>query len=100
MVLAVSASGEVLNVVLIFKGEGKRLKGDELRVYSNLRNVIVLWQKKAWIDATGELAVMKRMIKGSGQRRTWLQSRIPTDGRSRAWPRRRVRASSPYQITI
>jgi hypothetical protein len=63
MVLGVAASGRLLKVVLIFKGQGIQVPPAEAQVYSGLGDVIVLWQKKAWIDSTGEKAVMKRMIK-------------------------------------
>ena len=50
MVLGVSASGKLLDVVLIFKGQGTRLPPIETAAYSRLKNVHVIWQKKAWID--------------------------------------------------
>lgn len=62
MVLGITASGSLLNVVLIMKGKGTRLDAVELNSYSQLSNVIVLWQEKAWIDASRELSVIAHMI--------------------------------------
>lgn len=63
MILGVSASGNLLDVVLIFKGQGTRVGDREKAVFANLKNVRVIWQAKAWIDAAGEAQVTKLMIK-------------------------------------
>jgi hypothetical protein len=48
-------------IVLIFKGKGK-VKEEELREYKNLPNILVLWQKKAWIDRELEQQVVKKQV--------------------------------------
>lgn len=51
MIPAFSMTGELIRpVVLIFKGTGTRLSQDETNFYASLPDVVVLFQKKAWID--------------------------------------------------
>lgn len=51
LVITFSMDGQlVLPVVLIFKGTGKRVNPEEEAVYNSLPGIVVLWQKKAWID--------------------------------------------------
>jgi hypothetical protein len=61
MVLGVAASGNLLDIVLIFKGKGN-IRQDETNFYNSLKNVHVIWQENAWIDAPGEKQVLKLMI--------------------------------------
>lgn len=49
-------------VVLIFKGQGKKVTQAELQVYSQLPDVLVLWQKKAWIDRYLERQVIEKQV--------------------------------------
>lgn len=50
-------------LVLIFKGTGKKVTADEQRVYDGLKDIVVLWQKKAWIDSYVEKDVLRKQLK-------------------------------------
>lgn len=45
-------------VVLIFKGTGKRVSAEEKANFARYKDVLVLWQKKAWIDTKLEREVL------------------------------------------
>lgn len=58
-----SMTGKLVSpLVLIFKGKGKKVAVDELAEYKKLKNILVLWQPKAWIDKTLEKEVMKHQV--------------------------------------
>jgi hypothetical protein len=58
-----SMTGKLISpLVLIFKGKGKKVAADELAEYKRLKNILVLWQAKAWIDKTLEKEVMKHQV--------------------------------------
>lgn len=49
-------------LVLIFRGKGKRVAPDELAAYAKLKDIVVLWQKKAWIDRYLEKEVLEKQV--------------------------------------
>jgi hypothetical protein len=54
-VLEFKADGTCVSpTVLIFKGTGKKISPEELAEYSKLPDIVVLWQRKAWIDTDTE----------------------------------------------
>lgn len=64
MVLMFAADGSLVTpVILIYKGEGKRIAAEEEQVYQALPLVKVLWQKKAWIDQYVEKKVLRLQLK-------------------------------------
>ena len=69
MVLGASADGYLLDPVIIFRGttDSKKLK-EERHSYAHnekYKGTHVLWQRKAWIDATTEMLVIKKQILSS-----------------------------------
>lgn len=63
MVLTVAGDGTLVSpVVLIYRGKGKQISQAEQDEYKKLPNIVILWQKKAWIDAEKEKEVMKHVI--------------------------------------
>lgn len=50
-------------LVLIFKGQGQKVTAEELAAYAALPDILVLWQKKAWIDRYLEKTVMERQVR-------------------------------------
>lgn len=58
-VLEFKADGTCVSpTVLIFKGTGKKISPEELAEYSKLPDIVVLWQRKAWIDTDTEKKVL------------------------------------------
>lgn len=53
---------KMLKMGIVFRGGGKRLAKDEDAYYKTLEHVEVFFQKKAWVDGTVELEIVKRIL--------------------------------------
>jgi hypothetical protein len=63
MVLCAGPAGLETPIGVIFKGEGLKLPANEFEYYKSLKNIVVFFQTKAWVDTRIEMKLVEGMMK-------------------------------------